>query len=176
MWLLVFRLLPAILAGPFFQAWVGEMFKRLGVVVLAALTLGSGLTGCGGVDPDSPLGKRKAIFKDMLTTSEDLGGMLRGRLPFDAGRFAQGAQTLDTLSHQPWQHFTQVREGDSSAARPEVWQRQARFQDLARQLEAATGELVQATRQPSLDAAQLRAPMDKVESACRACHSEFRNH
>lgn len=152
------------------------MLKRLSVVGLAALTLSAGLTGCGGVDPDSPLGKRKAIFKDMLRTSEDLGGMLRGRLPFDESRFAQGAQALDVLSHQPWQHFMPVREGDDSAARPEVWQRQARFNDLARQLEAATGDLVVAARHTPLEAAQLKAPMDKVESACRACHTEFRNH
>ncbi|HCV37268.1 MAG TPA: cytochrome C, partial [Pseudomonas sp.] len=63
-----------------------------------------------------------------------------------------------------------------SSARPEVWERQARFHDLARQLESVTGELVDVTRTQPLDAAQLKAPMDKVEAACKACHSEFRNH
>ncbi len=43
----------------------------------------------------------------MLKTSEDLGGMLRGRLPFDGVKFADGALKLDSLSHQPWQHFPQ---------------------------------------------------------------------
>jgi cytochrome c556 len=42
--------------------------------LLACLTL----SACGGVDPNSPLGQRKAIFKQMLKTGEDLGGMLRG--------------------------------------------------------------------------------------------------
>jgi len=76
----------------------------------------------------------------MLKTSEDLGGMLRGRLPFDGLKFADGALKLDSLSHQPWQHFPQVRDGGDSAARAEVWERQARFHDLARQLESVTGE------------------------------------
>ncbi|MDY7072316.1 Cytochrome c' [Pseudomonas hunanensis] len=134
------------------------------------------MTGCDRVDPNSPLGKRKVIFKDMLKTSEDLGGMLRGRLPFDGVKFADGALKLDSLSHQPWQHFPQVRDGGDSAARAEVWERQARFHDLARQLEGVTGELVDVTRNQPLDAAQLKAPMDKVEAACKACHSEFRNH
>ena len=148
------------------------MFKRLTVVLLAALAL----TACDGVDPNSPLGQRKTIFKQMLKTSEDMGGMLRGRLPFDRVKFAEGAVKLDTLAHEPWQHFPQVRDEGDSSARADVWERQARFQDLARQLEGVTGELVTVTRNPSLDAAQMKAPMDKVEAACKACHSEFRNH
>ncbi|MGY4525353.1 c-type cytochrome [Pseudomonas sp. TE21394] len=152
------------------------MLKRLTVVLLAALALGGAMSGCERVDPNSPLGKRKAIFKDMLRTSEDLGGMLRGRLPFDGVKFADGALKLDNLSHQPWQHFPSARDGGDSSARTEVWERQARFHDLARQLEGVTGELVDVTRGQPLDAARLKAPMDKVEAACKACHSEFRNH
>ncbi|PYB78640.1 MULTISPECIES: cytochrome c [Pseudomonas] len=148
------------------------MFKRLTVVLLAALAL----TACDGVDPNSPLGQRKAIFKQMLKTSEDMGGMLRGRLPFDDVKFAEGAVKLDTLAHEPWQHFPQVRDEGDSSARADVWERQARFQDLARHLEGVTGDLVTVTRNPPLDAAQMKAPMDKVEAACKACHSEFRNH
>lgn len=148
------------------------MFKRLTVVLLAALAL----TACDRVDPNSPLGKRKAIFKDMLKTSEDMGGMLRGRLPFDGLKFAEGALRLDSLAHAPWEHFPQVRDEGDSSARAEVWQRQERFHDLARQLEGVTGELVDSTRTQPLDPAQLKAPMDKVEAACKACHSEFRNH
>jgi cytochrome c556 len=148
------------------------MFKRLTVVLLAALAL----TACDGVDPNSPLGQRKAIFKQMLKTSEDMGGMLRGRLPFDGVKFAEGAVKLDTLAHEPWQHFPQVRDEGDSSARADVWERQARFQDLARQLESVTGELVTVTRNPPLDVSQMKAPMDKVEAACKACHSEFRNH
>lgn len=148
------------------------MLKRFTVVLLACLTL----TACGGVDPNSPLGQRKTIFKQMLKTSEDLGGMLRGRLAFDGQKFADGALKLDTLSHEPWKHFPQVREGDETSARAEVWEKQARFQDLARQLETATGELVAVTRTQPLKAAALQAPTDKVEAACKACHTEFRNH
>jgi len=122
------------------------------------------------------INKRKVLCKDRLKTSEDLGGMLRGRLPFDGLKFADGALKLDSLSHQPWQHFPEVRDGGDSAARAAVWERQARFHELARQLESVTGELVDVSRSQPLDAAQLKAPMDKVEAACKACHTEFRNH
>ncbi|MEO4046811.1 cytochrome c [Pseudomonas sp. CAU 1711] len=133
------------------------------------------VAACERVDPDSPLGKRQALFKDMLRTSEDLGGMLRGRLAFDERRFAEGAARLDELSRQPWQHFPQAREaGADSQARDEVWQRQERFQQLARELEAATAELRTAAQVSPLQARALTAPVARVEAACEGCHEEFR--
>ncbi len=147
-------------------------FKHMTVVALACLAL----SACGGVDPNSPLGQRKAIFKQMLKTSEDLGGMLRGRIPFDGARFADGAVKLDVLAHEPWQHFPSVREDDHTSARDEVWQKQAQFQQLARDLEAATGELVTASRVQPYKAGSLQPAAQKVEDACSACHKQFRDH
>ncbi|MDG9923166.1 MULTISPECIES: cytochrome c [unclassified Pseudomonas] len=143
--------------------------------ILLAVLACTLLAACDRVDPDSPLGKRQALFKDMLRTSEDLGGMLRGRLPFNEQRFAEGAVRLDELSRQPWQHFPQVQEsGDDSHARDEVWQRQERFQQLARELEVATAELRSQVQIKPLRAEALGAPVAKVEAACKACHEEFR--
>lgn len=147
-------------------------FKKLTIVVLVGLTL----SACGGVDPDSPLGQRKAIFKQMLKTSEDLGGMLRGRVPFDGARFSEGAVTLDKLSHEPWKHFPTVREDDHTSATDDVWQKQARFQELARNLETATAELVIASQVQPYKASNLGPAVQNVEDACSACHKQFRNH
>ena len=140
---------------------------------LLALTLI--LTACGGVDPNSPQGKRQAIFKQMLKTSEDLGGMLRGRIPFDEQRFASGAIELDRLTRTPWQHFPQVKEeGGETRAKDDVWQRQERFQQLAREMEASTAALVAASSAKPLRRDPLAAPMQRVEDSCKACHEEFR--
>jgi len=139
----------------------------LGIATLA-------LVACNGVDPNSPLGKRQAIFKQMLHTSEDLGGMLRGRLVFDEQRFVDGAVKLDQLSHEPWQHFPQVKEKDDTSARDEVWQRQERFQQLARELEQNTAALVAATANRPLDPRALEPQVKRVEDSCESCHHEFR--
>ncbi|MBC3206887.1 cytochrome c [Pseudomonas sp. SWRI111] len=146
--------------------------NRIAVVLLACLSL----SACGGVDPNSPLGQRKAIFKQMLKTSEELGGMLRGRIPFDGPKFAEGAVKLDTLSHEPWQHFPQVREEGHTSATDDVWRKQAQFQQMARALEAATGELVLASQVQPYKASNLGPAVQKVEDACSACHKQFRDH
>lgn len=145
------------------------MFKR--GVVLAMIM---GLTACGGVDPDSPLGKRKAIFKQMLNTSEDLGGMLRGRIQYDEALFVEKALLLDDLSKQPWQHFPTVKEKGKTSARDDVWQRQERFQELARDLESTTARLVESTTQQPLNKSVLAIRVQAVEDSCESCHQEFR--
>ncbi|MFP6847494.1 MAG: cytochrome c [Pseudomonas sp.] len=133
------------------------------------------LTACGGVDPNSPQGQRQTIFKQMLKVSENLGGMLRGRLAFNEQSFVEGAAELDQLARKPWQHFPQVREeGGESRAKDDVWQRQARFQELARAMEASTAELVAVTHAQPVTAESLAAPMQRVEDSCKACHEEFR--
>jgi len=132
------------------------------------------LAACGGVDPDSPLGKRQAAFKDMLKVSEDLGGMLRGRIPYDEAGFIAGAAELDRLAHEPWQHFPDVRDDERSKANPELWQRQVQFQAMARDLEQTTAALVQATTAPPLRRSALEPAMRAVEDSCEACHKEFR--
>jgi cytochrome c556 len=142
--------------------------------LLIALLFCLGLSACNKIDPDSPLGQRKALFKQMLKVSEDLGGMLRGRLAFDARRFAEGAAKLDELSRQPWRHFPAVKEDAKTSARDEVWERQTRFQQLARELETATAALTAASATPPVQPEALKAPMQRVEDACEGCHQEFR--
>lgn len=131
------------------------------------------LAGCDRIDPDSPLGKRKAIYQAMLDTKEDLGGMLRGRLAFDAQAFVTGAARLDELSRQPWQHYPEAREAQSDA-RDEVWQRQERFNEMARELETHTAALVAVTIAAEPTPEGVAPALQRVEDACEACHKEFR--
>jgi len=133
------------------------------------------LAGCQPEDPNSPPALRKALFKQMLKESENLSGMLRGRLKFNEVAFAAGAIELSKLSQAPWQYFPLPDEKEQIGnAREVIWQQQARFAELARALEVAADELQQASRQKPLVKEALSAPMQRVESACKACHQEFR--
>lgn len=141
------------------------------IMAAAALLV---LTGCGGVDPDSPLGKRKALFKQMLNTSEDMGGMLRGRLVFDEQQFKDKAVLLDEISRQPWQYFDNSDNSGKSGARDAVWQQQEKFSQLARELEASTERLLQTLEQAPLNKDAVALRVDLIEKACENCHQEFR--
>lgn len=143
---------------------------RMSLIAVLAL-----VAGCDRIDPDSPLGKRKAIYQQMLDVKEDLGGMLRGRLAFDPEAFSTGAVKLDQLSRQPWQHYPEVKE-EQSEARDDVWQQQARFNEMARELEERTAALVAATAQQPVTADGVAPAFQRVEDSCEACHKEFRNY
>ena len=91
------------------------MLKR-GLLLAVVLSLGA----CGGVDPNSPLGKRKAIFKEMLSVSEDLGGMLRGRIKYNEAVFGEKAIEIDRLSKTPWQHFPIIKEDEKKKKKNNV--------------------------------------------------------
>src|SRR5690606_34366017 len=94
--------------------------KVVGLLVVATLLL----AGCERIDPNSPLGQRKAIFKDMMQTSDELVGMLRGRIIFDEEKTVACAQHLYVISRQPWQHFPQVKDSERTSACDDAWQRQ----------------------------------------------------
>lgn len=144
---------------------------RLLLVAIAAL----GLTACDNIDPNSPLGQRKALFKQMLRTSEDLGGMLRGRIPFNDKKFAEGAIKLNELAQKPWQHFPATRE-DNSSSRPEVWSKPELFKQRTEEFKTSTAALLEASRVQPLRAEALAAPVEQMQKTCRACHDEFRRY
>lgn len=139
-------------------------------VAAAALLV---LTGCGGVDPNSPEGKRKAAFKQMLNLSEDMGGMLRGRLKFDEQQFAEKAALLDDVSRQPWQYF-ETASDSKTAAKDDIWQQKERFLQLARELENTTVVLRESAKQQPANTDTLGVRIDQVEKACESCHQAFR--
>ena len=139
-------------------------------VAAAALLV---LAGCGGVDPNSPEGKRKAAFKQMLNLSEDMGGMLRGRLKFDEQQFAEKAALLDDVSRQPWQYF-ETASDSKTAAKDDIWQQKERFLQLARELEDTTVVLRESAKQQPANTDTLGVRIDQVEKACESCHQAFR--
>ncbi len=139
-------------------------------VVLACLLV----SGCRGADPDSPEARRQAVFKQMLVSSEELGGMLRGRLAFKPERFAEGARELNALAARPWQYFPPPAGDERSTARPEVWEQHARFEAFAQQLQVATEALQSAAGRPQGSVDQLQPALGRVEAACKRCHEAFR--
>lgn len=144
---------------------------RLLLVAVAVL----GLTACEKIDPNSPLGQRKAIFKQMLRTSEDLSGMLRGRILFDEKKFAEGALKLNELGKQPWQHYPAVRE-DNSNALEAVWTKPELFKQRINEFQTTTAALVEASNARPLQSEALAVPVENVQKACRACHDDFRHY
>ncbi|OWP52634.1 c-type cytochrome [Pseudomonas nitroreducens] len=148
--------------------------------LLVLLLAGTALAGCHRQDPNSPEYKRQAVFKEMLKTSEDMGGMLRGRIPFDADKFRANSTKLGELADKPWQYFPSTQppadqvESDDTRAKVEIWQRQLEFQADAKTFEQAVRALGENTRNAAPTPEGVRKDFAAVEDACEACHKKFR--
>lgn len=134
------------------------------------------LIACGGQDPNTPQAKRQLIFNSMLHSSEQLGGMLRGRIAFDPHLLITSAEQLDQYARQPWQYFAQPDAGEESVARPEVWRLHEEFLGVAKDLEVQTAQLLAITKIQPLNLTKIGTAHAQVEAACAACHKRFREY
>lgn len=144
--------------------------------ILLPAALGLALVGCGGpADPDSPEGKRQAVFKQFLQHSEPMGGMLSGRVPFDGQALAGHAEGLAELVEAPWDYFPEP--GDSrqrNAALTDIWQQPDAWQQAIADYRQAVADLLVVTREGVDSPEQVAAPVAAVQQGCKGCHDGFR--
>ena len=126
-------------------------------------------------DPDSPEGMRQAAFKQLLSHSEPMAGMLNGRIDFDPEVFAIHALTLEEKADAPWHYFPDPGDSDQpTAARESVWSDAAGFNERVEQFRTATSRLADVARDGIDSPDDVREPLQAVQRACKACHEGYR--
>ncbi len=150
---------------------LNKVVNGLAVACVVALTV----SGCGKVDPNSPVQQRKAIFKKMVKTNEELGGMVRGRIAFDAKRFQSLSETLFDLSSQPWPLFVEFNtppSGEKTMAAEGLWHDKAGFEREQTHFVEVVSQLKAASASGKMDV--IRPAFQAVEASCKQCHKAFR--
>jgi cytochrome c556 len=103
-----------------------------------------------------------------------IGGMVNGRVPFDAKAAAENADVIVTLSKLPWVGFTPDTNGvGKTDAKPAIWTEQAKFKDLGDKMQAEVLKLQAASKTGDLEA--LKAAYRSTANTCKACHDAFTN-
>jgi cytochrome c556 len=101
-----------------------------------------------------------------------INAQLRSANP-DIAVIQQNVAVLDTLNRL---FFTAFPEGSdmvaSSRAKPEIWQQQAKFRDLAERLNGDVAKLQAAAK--SGDVGATRSAFQTTAQTCKACHDDFR--
>ena len=124
--------------------------------------------------PEDAIKFRQSALTVMGTYFSRLGAMANGKAPYDAAAAAADAEIVAMVSHLPWQAFGPgTDKGRETAARPEIWQEQAKFKDRAEKMQATVAQtLLPAAKSGSLD--QLKAAFGPTAQSCKACHDDFR--
>ncbi len=117
---------------------------------------------------------RQSALYVMGTHFARLGAMANGKAPYDAAAAAADADVVALISHLPWHAFgAGTDKGRETAARPEIWQEQAKFKERSEKMQATVAQtLVPAAKSGSLD--QLKAAFGPTAQSCKACHDDFR--
>ncbi len=124
--------------------------------------------------PEDAIKFRQSALTVMGTYFSRLGAMANGKAPYDAAVAAADAELVAMVSHLPWQAFGPgTDKGRETAARPEIWQEQAKFKERAEKMQSTVAQtLLPAAKSGNLD--QLKAAFGPTAQSCKACHDDFR--
>lgn len=143
------------------------MKKTALLIIIAALSSSFSMA-----DGKSDVEARQKIFKDFKKTFGAMGDMVKKPESYDAATFNQLAIHLNTISEQPWQHFTEASSKEKSDAKAEIWTDNASFKQAAQKLQTNTKNLKDAAATNKLE--NIKVPFGAVGQSCKSCHDSFR--
>ena len=117
---------------------------------------------------------RQAIFKILGANMGPLGGMARGKVPFDAAQVAVNAERINQMSKMIVD-FTQTDTRSfnvGTEALDKVWQDRAGFEQRAKDLTNASATLQNVAT--SGDETAIKKAIAGVGKTCGGCHDDFK--
>lgn len=148
------------------------MTKRQILAAAAALAATMTAAEAQTPKPEDQLKLRKAAYNLMNYTFGSLDAMASGKRPFNKDEAVRNAELLAQLSTMPKGFFGEGSDKGETRAKPEVWTNRADFDAKMDKMVQETGKLAQAAR--SADAGALKKAVQDVDSACSACHDDYR--
>ncbi len=145
---------------------------RTASIILLSGTLG--LSGCSKVEdtrPGQPVKTRQDAFKDILREFEPMGVMLRTRA-YEPVAIARMTESLLAAREAPWTHFGPDTNYPPSKAKSAVWSTPAEFEKRRAEFFAATDAIKVAAAGGQKEV--VMAAYDRVHSACKDCHDQFK--
>ncbi|MBQ4849957.1 cytochrome c [Pseudoalteromonas sp. MMG012] len=123
--------------------------------------------------PEDAIEYRKAAFQLIRYQIGDMGDMLKGKVPFNADKFAQRANNAASLSSLPWEAFiTGSGKGDTSAL-PAIWSDRAKFDAKAKSFAEYAQALAVAAQ--SGDKKIIEPAFKNWAKGCKDCHKSFKD-
>jgi cytochrome c556 len=114
--------------------------------------------------------RQNALFVMQQHTAR-LGGMVNGRVPFDAKVAQDNADIIAVMAKLPWQGFGAGTEGGKAKAN--IWTDGAKFKANSDKLGADADRLAAAAKSGNLD--QIKAAFGAYAGNCKTCHDEFQS-
>jgi cytochrome c556 len=115
---------------------------------------------------------RQAAYTVLGAQMGQMGAMASGRAPFDANAFRTAAERAAFISGYVGELFPAGSLSANSEAKPEIWQQQADFNRLMRDMQTKTATLVNVARGGDLEA--IKPAFAATGATCKACHDKYK--
>ncbi len=124
--------------------------------------------------PDDAAKYRQGALTVMAAHFGRVGGMVAGRIPFDAKVAQENIDIAVAMSKLPWAGFGPSGEGATikTNVKPDIWKDTAKFKDLSEKMQAELIKVQTAAKTGNLDA--IKAAFGGAGASCKACHDAFR--
>jgi cytochrome c556 len=142
-------------------------------IVAVALASSAGYAFAQQVKPEDQLKLRKAAYSLMGYTFGSLDAMAQGKKPYAKEDAVRDAELLAQLARVPKGFFGEGTDKvGETRAKPEVWTKRADFDAKMDKMVDEAGKLAQTARNGDVGA--LKAAVKELDTACSACHDEYR--
>lgn len=101
-----------------------------------------------------------------------MGAMASGRAPYDAAAFRTAAERAAFIANYVPELFPAGSVTPNSKAKAELWQQQADFQKLMKDMQAKTAALATAARSNDLET--IKPAFGATGGSCKACHDKYK--
>ncbi|MBU6378389.1 MAG: cytochrome c [Gammaproteobacteria bacterium] len=152
------------------------MIQRRTSVVLAAAALAVVALAQSAMAQDARVAQqvklRQSAYTVLGAQMGQMGAMASGRAPFDAATFRTAAERAAFMGAYVSELFPAGSTSPASKAKAELWQQQADFQKLMKDMQAKTAALANVAKGGDLEA--IKPAFGAAGASCKACHDKYK--
>ena len=146
------------------------------VIAAAALSAGASMLMPAHAQfskPERAVDYRQGALSIMGNQMGRLFQVVQGKAPYDRDAVIRSAEIVDFAGRLPFEAFGPGTDLMESKAKPVVWKEEAKFRQMASDMQAETGKLVAAAKGGNLDA--IRTQFRATVKSCDSCHDAYRD-
>jgi cytochrome c556 len=123
--------------------------------------------------PDDAIAYRQSVMTLMGHHFGLMAAVIKSTSTYTKDVFAKNAQLVAAFAKLPWEAFTVAGSAaGNTQLKPEAFNQQAEFKEMAAGLESQTAKLADAAASGDINA--IKAQFGEVGKSCKDCHTQFR--
>jgi cytochrome c556 len=122
--------------------------------------------------PERAVEYRQAAFTLMNNHMGRISQAVQGKVPYDKDAVVRSAEIIEIVGKLPYEAFAPGTDLMESKAKPAIWKEEAKFKQLAADMQAETVKLTAAAKTGNLDS--VRNQFRATAKSCDACHDAYR--